>query len=904
MNLPGLSLLGYDSLVTQWGPLEQARRPKAIDQKIREAEKHIEALREAIKGGAGSLPDFRKAYDSALKVVHGIGSTYPRWGRQIADKLYNAVSSGNEVRSLAEELRDMGIHEPRISPLPRKGGYGGGHSAEDRAAWEEHRAEFLRGLPDEVQQHETPKKPKKLYDTPGDKTLLDIMAEDPGKPKEVEKKAESGPSAFVANSKNAPAGYTRPGPSTADDASASGAASSDDESSEREPQKRATFRKKEDRPASITAPSGDSDRDKRIRDAYDRLISDEYKGRRERGGVNAESVFFSGGESRPVAEYKKKLGNLYTSLTGDKVSRTTWGRILSGEDAIQRTTGKNLTALRDLYSQIDEKDRPLLEEAHREFLYKTMPHLEDSEKASNPLARDILSTVIGHTIGEAAHDPAHDYLAPATGGRLARKARESEAAKAPKAPKATPEPDPKKSEPPKQEAPVGPSALGLQDPPSGPEQPPKAEEPAGPQQPSSDKSAAGPGANEPSAEAEQQPEPQKSQEPQAEVEDLREIEGPSQEATDGERKFTAAQPMWKNLPRKPVSLPYSPWGKSGGPELPPDEEGSGSGRPRNPRPLLTDPSRYNWAKPKEEPKPYDAAEDETSSDYRGDYRASGGRVSRSEDESPWSRFYNKADKFFSRLSGDAKFERSPDSQPRRSSRWARSSRAPIQLPMEAPPPKPIQREGGWTPANRPASDSFGRQTPIEVPQRPLATTMALRNKAAQRAKPPVSSPQGKPIPNWLDKRRVNLRNQDLASMMEMMLQQMRTTRWKRDDTTRTGGVAPVNTPAAAPIPSQPNEQPSLLDLARSGPTSYQYGQAPNIEGDIRTARSLNKQDPPESAHLRYVDPIGDSTPAARTGASINAEDTGEGKRSTADTMNDQSVKRPKFKKVAKEASLL
>lgn len=1104
MNLPGLSLLGYDSLVTQWGPLEQARRPKEVEQEIREAEEHIAALREAIKGGAGSLPDFRTAYDSALKVVHGIGSTYPRWGRQIADKLYNAVSSGNEVRSLAEELRDMGIHEPRISPLPRKGGYGGGHSAEDRAAWEEHRAEFLRGLPDEVQQHETPKKPKKLYDTPGGKTLIDIMAEDPGEPEEVEKKAESGPSTFVANSKNAPAGYTRPGPSTADDASASGAASSDDESSEGEPQKRATFRKKEDGPASIAAPSGDSDRDKRIRDAYDRLISDEYKGRRERGGVNAESVFFSGGESRPVAEYKKKLGNLYTSLTGDKVSRTTWGRILSGEDAIQRTTGKNLTALRDLYSQIDEKDRPLLEEAHREFLYKTMPHLEDSEKASNPLARDILSTVIGHTIGEAAHDPAHDYLAPATGGRLARKARESEAAKAPKA---TPAPDPKKSEPPKQEAPVGPSALGLQDPPSGPEQPPKAEEPAGPQQPSgeqpttdegreeqqpsSDKSAAGPGANEPSAEAEQQPEPRKSQEPQAEVEDLRKIEGPSQEATEqpsqqprfqpgsrqpvrllddpgdsgggsadphqapsqgqqppiglamrgvipqggggryermgvpqagwgrqpdaplgalarvprpelpdlgpqpirlpdppmeeelpeaapepeapppaeeaeaqprqspfggsarkpislpyrpwskpapteeppespvedrweglksGERKFTAAQPMWKNLPRKPVSLPYSPWGKSGGPELPPDEDGSGSpsvppdestpqegsrsGRPRNPRPLLTDPSRYNWAKPKEEPKPYDATEDETSSDYRGDYRASGGRVSGSEDESPWSRFYNKADKFFSRLSGDAKFERSPDSQPRRSSRWARSSRAPIQLPMEAPPPKPIQREGGWTPANRPTSDSFGRQTPIEVPQRPLATTMALRNKAAQRAKPPVSSPQGKPIPNWLDKRRVNLSNQDLASMVEMMLQQMRTTRWKRDDTTRTGGVAPVNTPAAAPIPSQPNEQPSLLDLARSGPTSYQYGQAPNIEGDIRTARSLNKQDPPESAHLRYVDPIGDSTPAARAGESINSEDTGEGRRSTADTMNDQSVKRPKFKKVAKEASLL
>ena len=371
----------------------------------------------------------------------------------------------------------------------------------------------------------------------------------------------------------------------------------------------------------------------------------------------------------------------------------------------------------------------------------------------------------------------------------------------------------------------------------------------------------------------------------------------------GKRKFTAAQPMWKNLPRKPVSLPYSPWGKSGGPELPPDEEGSGSSRPRNPKPLLTDPSRYSWSEPKEGPKPYDATEDETSSDYR----TSGGRVSGGEDESPWSRFYNKADKFFSRLSGDAKFERSPDSQPRRSSRWARSSRAPIQLPMEAPPPKPIQREGGWTPANRPDSDSnaFGAPIPAPKPQR-FATTMALRNKAAQRAKPTMS-PQGKPIPGWLDKRRIDLRpdrKQDLASMMEMMLQQMRTTRWKRDDTTRTGGVAPVNTPAAAPIPSQPNEQPSLLDLARSGPTSYQYGQAPNIEGDIRTARSLNKQTPPESAKLRYVDPIGDSTPAARTGDSINAEDTGEGKRSTADTMNDQSVKRPKFKKVAKEASLL
>jgi len=372
----------------------------------------------------------------------------------------------------------------------------------------------------------------------------------------------------------------------------------------------------------------------------------------------------------------------------------------------------------------------------------------------------------------------------------------------------------------------------------------------------------------------------------------------------GKRKFTAAQPMWKNLPRKPVSLPYSPWGKSGGPELPPDEEGSGSGRPRNPRPLLTDPSRYSWSEPKEGPKPYDATEDETSSDYR----PSGGRVSGGEDESPWSRFYNKADKFFSRLSGDAKFERSPDSQPRRSSRWARSSRAaPVQLPASAPPPKPIQREGGWTPANRPDSDSnaFGAPIPAPKPQR-FATTMALRNKEAQRAKPTMS-PQGKPIPGWLDRRRIDLRpdrKQDLASMMEMMLQQMRTTRWKRDDTTRTGGVAPVNTPAAAPIPSQPNEQPSLLDLARSGPTSYQYGQAPNIEGDIRTARSLNKQTPPESAKLRYVDPIGDSTPAARTGDSINAEDTGEGKWSTADTMNDQSVKRPKFKKVAKEASLL
>jgi len=1103
MNLPGLSLLGYDSLVTQWGPLEQARRPKAIDQKIREAEKHIEALREAIKCGAGGLPDIRMAYDSALKVVHGIGSTHPRWGRQIADQLYRAVSSGNDVRSLAEELRDMGIHEPRINPLPRKGGRGGGHSDEDRAAWEEHREKFFSGLPTEVQQHENPKKPKKLYDTPGGRTLIDDMEEpeesaestsianplasggrikprvidvqpskEPEKPAAKSEKpaqdaaAEEGqpqPRVRFKHPKDAPAGYERPrrdATRETKDAPEPEAAPAGGAGGGRGPTDPPSVDVADppshkggnggggsvppSEPSTAAGGGRGSERDRRVIAAYERLFrptedaSKTYKARwaNPTDITASEKVFHQPGKN-PVNRYTQVLGDIYTRLMG-KAQNTTLDEIRSGDP--RGTHAKRMRTLRSIYSQIAEADRPKLDDVHRAFIYKVSPLLdkagasEGSVMADSPVMKDIFHTVVSHTIGDAEYDPEHDYIAPLRTGRERRK--EWEAKLGVQEPTAPPKPQP----PNKPQPPVGPTELGLQDPPKGPEQPPQAEEPVRPQQPSrkenpsifdviadkqqpdEDADAGSPAEEEPQAGDE-------AQQPAAEGEDLRKIEDPAPEVPEqqpqqpqfakpkpqqrpsrlfgdpgggrsermgipqadwgrqpaapplgapewaprpelpnwgpepvrlpepptaegneaqprqspfsgaartpvslpyrpwskpapeeeppespveerweglksGERKFTAAQPMWKNnLPRKPVSLLYSPWGKSGGPELPPDEEGSGSGRPRNPRPLLTDPSRYSWSEPKEEPKPYDATEDETSSDYRGYYRTSGGRVSGGEDESPWSRFYNKADKFFSRLSGDAKFERSPDSQPRRSSRWARSSRAPIQLPREAPPPKPIQREGGWTPANRPASD-FGRQTLIEVPQRPLATTMALRNKAAQRAKPPVSSPQGKPIPNWLDKRRVNLRNQDLASMMEMMLQQMRTTRWKRDDTTRTGGVAPVNTPAAAPIPSQPNEQPSLLDLARSGPTSYQYGQAPNIEGDIRTARSLNKQDPPESAHLRYVDPIGDSTPAARTGASINAEDTGEGKRSTADTMNDQSVKRPKFKKVAKEASLL
>ena len=178
----------------------------------------------------------------------------------------------------------------------------------------------------------------------------------------------------------------------------------------------------------------------------------------------------------------------------------------------------------------------------------------------------------------------------------------------------------------------------------------------------------------------------------------------------GERKFTAAQPMWKNLPRKPVSLPYSPWGKSGGPELPPDEEGSGSGRPRNPRPLLTDPSRYSWSEPKEGPKPYDATEDETSSDYR----ASGGRVSGGEDESPWSRL----DKFFSRLSGDG--SGSPDSHAVR--RWARSRSDTVA--MEAPPPKPYSVKVDSI-QKTVTQMRLGLNT---CPKPALCTTMALRNK--------------------------------------------------------------------------------------------------------------------------------------------------------------------------------
>ena len=1129
MNLPGLSLLGYDSLVTQWGQLDQARRPKEIEQKLLEAEKHIAALREAIKGGAGSLPDFREAYDSALKVVHGIGSTHPRWGRQIADQLYKTVSSGNDVRSLAEELRDMGIHEPRVNPLPRKGGRGGGHSDEDRAAWEEHREKFFRGLPTEVQQHETPKKPKKLYGTPGGRTLIDDMEEPEGSAEStsIDNPLASGgriePRVIEVQQPKEPEKPAAKSEKPAPDAAAA---------EEGQPQPRVRFkhpsdatRETKDAPEPEAASAGGagggrgptgppsvdvadppsskggngggsvppsepstaagggrgSERDRRVIAAYERLFrptedaSKTYKARwaNPTDIAASEKVFHQPGKN-PVNRYTQVLGDIYTRLMG-KAQNTTLGEIRSGDP--RGAHADRMRKLRSIYSQIAEADRPKLDDVHRAFIYKVSPLLdkagasEGSTMADSPVMKDIFHTVVSHTIGDAEYDPEHDYIAPLRTGRERRKEREAKLGV--QEPTAPPKPQP----PNKPQPPVGPTELGLQDPPKGPEQPPKAEESAGPQQPSrtenpsifdylarqqpdedEDEDAGSPADEEPGDgeeparpgqldfDAQPDDEPQagdRAQQPAAEGEDLRKIEDPAPEVPEqqpqqpqfakpkpqqrparlfgdpggrsermgipqadwgrqpaapplgapewaprpelpnwgpqpiglpdppmeeelpeaapepeapppaeeaeaqprqspfsgaarkpvslpyrpwskpapteeppespveerweglksGERKFTAAQPMWKNLPRKPVSLPYSPWGKSGGPELPPDEEGSGSSRPRNPRPLLTDPSRYSWSEPKEGPKPYDATEDETSSDYRGYYRASGGRVSGGEDESPWSRFYNKADKFFSRLSGDAKFERSPDSQPRRSSRWARSSRAPIQLPTEAPPPKPIQREGGWTPANRPASD-FGRQTPIEVPQRPLATTMALRNKAAQRAKPPVSSPQGKPIPNWLDKRRVNLRNQDLASMMEMMLQQMRTTRWKRDDTTRTGGVAPVNTPAAAPIPSQPNEQPSLLDLARSGPTSYQYGQAPNIEGDIRTARSLNKQDPPESAHLRYVDPIGDSTPAARTGESINAEDTGEGRRSTADTMNDQSVKRPKFKKVAKEASLL
>jgi len=1034
MNLPGLSLLGYDSLVTQWGPLEQARRPKAIDQKIREAEKHIEALREAIKGGAGSLPDIREAYDSALKVVHGIGSTHPRWGRQIADQLYRAVSSGNDVRSLAEELRDMGIHEPRINPLPRKGGRGGGHSDEDRAAWKEHREKFFSGLPTEVQQHENPKKPKKLYDTPGGRTLIDDMEE----PK------ESAESTSIANSL-ASGGRIEPRvidvqPSKEPEkpAAKSEKPAQDAAAEEGQPQSRVRFK----HPTSVdvadppshkggnggggsvppsepsTAAGGGkgSERDRQVIAAYERLFSPTedasktYKARwADPTDITAsEKVFHQPGKN-PVNRYTQVLGDIYTRLMG-KAQNTTLDEIRSGDP--RGTHAKRMRTLRSIYSQIAEADRPKLDDVHRAFIYKVSPLLdkagasEGSVMADSPVMKDIFHTVVSHTIGDAEYDPEYDYIAPLRTGRERRKEWEAGLQDPPKGPEQQPEPPARKGPaspgqldfdaPPEEEPQAGdgaqqPAAEGenlreIEAPaPEAPEQQQQPQQPKfqpEPRQPARIIAEPGqkygvmqpyPGTAEEGQEyGVMQPPPGKPARPAArriselgpepiglpdppmaaeppEAAPEQEVQPPAEEneaqprqspfsgtarkpvslpyrpwskpapeeeppespveerwegLKSGKRKFTAAQPMWKNLPRKPVSLPYSPWGKSGGPELPPDEEGSGSGRPRNPRPLLTDPSRYSWSEPKEGPKPYDATEDETSSDYR----PSGGRVSGGEDESPWSRFYNKADKFFSRLSGDAKFERSPDSQPRRSSRWARSSRAaPVQLPASAPPPKPIQREGGWTPANRPDSDSnaFGAPIPAPKPQR-FATTMALRNKAAQRAKPTMS-PQGKPIPGWLDKRRIDLRpdrKQDLASMMEMMLQQMRTTRWKRDDTTRTGGVAPVNTPAAAPIPSQPNEQPSLLDLARSGPTSYQYGQAPNIEGDIRTARSLNKQTPPESAKLRYVDPIGDSTPAARTGASINAEDTGEGKRSTADTMNDQSVKRPKFKKVAKEASLL
>ena len=1191
MNLPGLSLLGYDSLVTQWGPLEQARRPKEIDQKIREAEKHIEALREAIKGGAGSLPDIREAYDSALKVVHGIGSTHPRWGRQIADKLYKTVSSGNDVRSLAEELRDMRLHEPRINPIPRKGVRGGGHSDEDRAAWEAHKEEFYQGLPTEVQQHETPddmEKPEGSAESTSianplasggriEPRVIDVQpSKEPEKPAAKSEKpaqdaaaaaAEEGqprPRVKFLNPHAAPEGYERPQRDVASEKKKKKKKKKDASEPEAAPAGGAGGGRGPTDPPSVdvadppsskggngggggsvppsepsTAAGGGmgSERDRRVIAAYERLFpptedaSKTYKARwANPSDIKASDKVFHQPGKNPVNRYTQVLGNIYTRLMGT-AQNTTLDEIRNGDP--RGTHAKRMRTLRSIYSQIAEADRPKLDDVHRAFIYKVSPLLDEagasegSVMADSPVMKDIFHTVVSHTIGDADYDPEHDYIAPLRTGRERRK--EWEAKLGVQEPTAPPKPQP----PNKPQPPVGPTELGLQDPPKGPEQPPQAEEPVGPQQPSrkenpsifdviadkqqpdKDEDAGSPADEEPQA-------GDRAQQPAAEGEDLHKIEAPAPEVPEqqpqqpqfakpkpqqrpsrlfgdpgggrsermgipqadwgrqpaapplgapewaprpelpnwgpepvrlpepptaegneaqprqspfsgaarkpvslpyrpwskpapteeppessveerweglksGERKFTAAQPMWKNLPRKPVSLPYSPWGKSGGPELPPDEEGSGSSRPRNPKPLLTDPSRYSWSEPKEGPKPYDATEDETSSDYRADYRASGGRVSGGEDESPWSRFYNKADKFFSRLSGDAKFERSPDSQPRRSSRWARSSRAPIQLPMEAPPPKPIQREGGWTPANRPASDSFGRQTLIEVSRRPqpepeapapeekqepisipkwlqpgpetppqeerqepgpepeapaqpeearrpkamasvwdqpmpplrmkpstgmrldpkkfdtgrpdltppprFATTMALRNKAAQRAKPTMS-PQGKPIPRWLDRRRANLRNQDLASMMEMMLQQMRTTRWKRDDTTRTGGVAPVNTPAAAPIPSQPNEQPSLLALARSGPTSYQYGQAPNIEGDIRTARALNKQTPPESAKLRYSDPIGDSTPAARTGDSINAEDTGEGKRSTADTMNDQSVKRPKFKKVAKEASLL
>ena len=1072
MNLPGLSLLGYDSLVTQWGPLEQARRPKEIEQKIREAEKHIEALREAIKGGAGGLPDIREAYDSALKVVHGIGSTHPRWGRQIADQLYRAVSSGNDVRSLAEELRDTGIHEPRINPLPRKGGRGGGHSDEDRAAWEEHREKFFSGLPTEVQQHENPKKPKKLEESAESTSIANplalggrieprvIGAQQPAKSVEPEKTDEAAAAAAAEegqpqprvkflNPHAAPEGYERPQRDVASEKKKKKKKKKDASEPEAAPAGGAGGGRVPTDPPSVdvadhssqnggsgggggsgppsepsttttTAGGGKgSERDRQVIAAYERLFmptedaSKTYKARwADPTDITASEKVFHRPGKNPVNRYTQVLGDIYTRLMG-KAQNTTLGEIRSGDP--RGTHAKRMRTLRNIYSQIAEADRPKLDDVHRAFIYKVSPLLdkagasEGSVMADSPVMKDIFHTVVSHTIGDAEYDPEYDYIAPLRTGRERRK--EWEARLGVQEPTAPPKPQP----PNKPQLPVGPTGLGLQDPPKGPASPGQLDFDAPPEEEPQD----GDEAQQPAAEGEdlhkieapapevpeqqpQQPQfakPKPQQRPsrlfgdpgggrsermgipQADwgrqpaapplgapewaprpelpnwgwgPEPVRLPEPPTAEGDEaqprqspfsgtarkpvslpyrpwskpapeeeppespveerweglksGERKFTAAQPMWKNLPRKPVSLPYSPWGKSGGPELPPDEEGSGSGRPRNPKPLLTDPSRYSWSEPKEGPKPYDATEDETSSDYRGDYRASGGRVSGGEDESPWSRFYNKADKFFSRLSGDAKFERSPDSQPRRSSRWARSSRAaPVQLPASAPPPKPIQREGGWTPANRPDSDSnaFGAPIPAPKPQR-FATTMALRNKAAQRAKPTMS-PQGKPIPGWLDKRRIDLRpdrKQDLASMMEMMLQQMRTTRWKRDDTTRTGGVAPVNTPAAAPIPSQPNEQPSLLDLARSGPTSYQYGQAPNIEGDIRTARSLNKQTPPESAKLRYVDPIGDSTPAARTGASINAEDTGEGKWSTADTMNDQSVKRPKFKKVAKEASLL
>lgn len=1044
MNLPGLSLLGYDSLVTQWGQLYQVRRPKEIDQKIREAEAHIEALREAIKGGAGSLPDIREAYDSALNVVHGIGSTHPRWGRQIADQLYKTVSSGNDVRSLAEELRDMGIHEPRVNPLPRKSVRGGGHSDEDRAAWEEHREKFFSGLPTEVQQHENPKKPKKLDDMEEpeesaestsianplasggriEPRVIEVQpSKEPENPAAKSEKpapdaAEEGqpqPRVRFKHPNDAPAGYERqrrdatretkdaPEPEAAPAGGAGGGRGPTDPPSgdvadppSRKGGNGGGGSVPPSEPSTAAGGGRGSERDRRVIAAYERLFSPTedasktYKARwASPSDIKASEKAFHQPGKNPVNRYTQVLGDIYTRLMG-KARGTTLGEIRNGDP--RGTHARRMRTLRSIYSQIAEADRPKLDDVHRAFIYKVSPLLDEagasegSVMADSPVMKDIFHTVVSHTIGDAEYDPDHDYIAPLRTGRERRK--EWEAKLGVQEPTAPPKPQP----PNKPQPPVGPTELGLQDPPKGPEQPSRTEDPSildyrARQQPDEDEDAG--------SHAEE--EPGDVDEPAAEGEDLRKIGHPATEAPEqqpqrpkfqpeprqpaegneaqprqspfssaarkpvslpyrpwskpapteeppespveerweglksGERKFTAAQPMWKNLPRKPVSLPYSPWGKSGGPELSPDEEGSGSSRPRNPKPLLTDPSRYSWSEPKEGPKPYDATEDETSSDYRGYYPVSGG-----EDESPWARFYNKADKFFSRLSGDAKFERSPDSQPRRSIRWARSSRAaPVQSPESAPPPKPIQREGGWTPANRPASDSFGWRTPIAVSRRPqpepeapapeekrepnafgatipspkpprFATTMALRDKMARQVNP-QGSPQGQPIPRWLDKRRIDLRpnrKQDLASMMEMMLQQMRTTRWKRDDTTRTGGVAPVNTPAAAPIPSQPNEQPSLLAPARSGPTSYQYGQAPNIEGDIRTARALNKQTPPESAKLRYSDPIGDSTPAARTGASINAEDTGEGKWSTADTMNDQSVKRPKFKKVAKEASLL